>query len=36
MGRRFEPAADHEALTREIEAYFAAAVVVPPQAQGVR
>jgi 1-acyl-sn-glycerol-3-phosphate acyltransferase len=34
VGRRFEPQADHEALTREIEAYFAASVMVPPQAQG--
>jgi 1-acyl-sn-glycerol-3-phosphate acyltransferase len=33
LGRRFEPQADHEALTREIEAYFAAHVVVPPQAE---
>jgi 1-acyl-sn-glycerol-3-phosphate acyltransferase len=29
MGRRFEPAADHQALRREIEAYFAAGVHVP-------
>ena len=36
LGRRFEPAADHEALTREIEAYFASAVVAPPQARGGR
>jgi 1-acyl-sn-glycerol-3-phosphate acyltransferase len=34
LGRRFEPSADHEALTREIEAYFAAGVMVPPQAGG--
>lgn len=33
LGRRFEPAADHEALAREIEAYFAAGAVVPPQAR---
>ncbi len=33
LGRRFEPRADHEELTREIEAYFAAGVVVPPQAE---
>ncbi len=32
LGRRFEPQADHEALAHEIEAYFAAGVVVPPQA----
>ncbi|MBI5719821.1 MAG: 1-acyl-sn-glycerol-3-phosphate acyltransferase [Burkholderiales bacterium] len=36
LGRRFEPRADHEALTREIEAYFAAGVIVPPQAGGAR
>jgi len=35
LGRRFEPRADHEALAREIEAYYAAEVVVPPQAKGV-
>ena len=34
LGRRFEPSADHERLTREVEAYLAAGVVVPPQAQG--
>jgi 1-acyl-sn-glycerol-3-phosphate acyltransferase len=34
LGRRFEPRADHEALAREIEAYFAAGVVVPPQVEG--
>jgi len=33
LGRRFEPSADHEALAREIEAYFAAGAVVPPQAR---
>ena len=32
LGRRFEPRADHEQLTREIEAYFAAEVVVPARA----
>lgn len=31
LGRRFEPRADHEQLTREIEAYFAAGVMVPPR-----
>lgn len=36
LGRRFEPSADHEALAREIEAYFAAEVMVPPQAEGGR
>lgn len=36
LGRRFEPSADHEALAHEIEAYFAAEVVVPPQAEGAR
>ncbi len=30
LGRRFEPQADHEALCREIQAYFAAGVHVPP------
>jgi 1-acyl-sn-glycerol-3-phosphate acyltransferase len=34
LGRRFEPQADHEALTREVEAYFGAHVMVPPQAEG--
>lgn len=34
LGRRFDPQADHEALTREIEAHFAAHVRVPPQAAG--
>lgn len=34
LGRRFEPRADHEALSREIQAYFAAGVVVPPRAEG--
>jgi len=36
LGRRFEPRADHEGLMREIEAYFAAGVVVPPQVEGER
>jgi len=29
LGRRFEPRADHETLVREVEAYFAAGVVMP-------
>ena len=33
LGRRFEPSADHEALAREVEAYFAAEAMVPPQAE---
>jgi 1-acyl-sn-glycerol-3-phosphate acyltransferase len=33
LGQRFAPRGDHEALTREIEAYFAAGVVVPPLAR---
>jgi 1-acyl-sn-glycerol-3-phosphate acyltransferase len=36
LGQRFEPRADHEALAREVEAYFAASVVVPPQAAAAR
>ncbi len=31
LGRRFAPAADHLALQREIEAYFAAGVEAPPR-----
>lgn len=33
LGRRFEPRAEHEELSREIQAYFAAGVVVPPRAE---
>ena len=36
LGQRFEPRADHEALTREIEAHFVAGVVVPSPAAGAR